>query len=216
MEVSELKAVVRDETETGKGPARRLRNKGFTPAVFYGAGAETLTMSVSTVDLRTILKGKEENVFIKLMIDNKGKKLEKLSVIKELQSQPVSRKFLHADFYEISMDHEVTLDVPLHFKGTAVGVTNGGELLHQKRDLKVSCLPTALPEFIEIDVSGLDIGDSLKVQDITVAKGITIIDSADAVVASVVTTRAAVAAATEPVEEAAPKAPEVIKQKVVE
>lgn len=214
MEISELKAVVREET--GKGPARRLRDKGFTPAVFYGAGAETLAMSVNTADLRSLMKAKEDNVFIKLVFDDKGKKMEKLSIIKELQSQPVTRKFLHADFYEVSMDHEVTLDVPLHFKGTAVGISNGGELLHQKRDLKVSCLPAELPEFIEVDVSGLDIGDSIKVHEVQVAKGITVVDAADAVIVSVVTTRAAAAAATEAVEEEAPKAPEVMKQKAVE
>lgn len=215
MEICELKAVVREET--GKGPARRLRDKGFTPAVFYGAGAETFAMSVNTADLRSLMKNKEDNVFIKLIIEGKGKKLEKLSMIKELQSQPVSRKFLHADFYEVSMDHEVTMDVPLHFKGSAVGVKNGGELLHQKRDLKVSCLPASLPEFIEVDVSGLDIGDSIKVHDISVAAGITLIDSADAVVVSVVATRAAMAVATEAaVEEETAKTPEVIKQKPVE
>lgn len=215
MEICELKAVVREET--GKGPARRLRDKGFTPAVFYGAGAETFAMSVNTADLRSLMKNKEDNVFIKLIIEGKGKTLEKLSMIKELQSQPVTRKFLHADFYEVSMDHEVTMDVPLHFKGAAVGVGNGGELLHQKRDLKVSCLPTALPEFIEVDVSGLDIGDSIKVQGISVPAGVTVTDSADAVVVSVVTTRAAMAAATEAaVEEEAAKTPEVIKQKSAE
>ncbi len=215
MEICELKAVVREET--GKGPARRLRDKGFTPAVFYGAGAETFAMSVNTADLRSLMKNKEDNVFIKLIIEGKGKKLEKLSMIKELQSQPVSRKFLHADFYEVSMDHEVTMDVPLHFKGSAVGVKNGGELLHQKRDLKVSCLPASLPEFIEVDVSGLDIGDSIKVHDISVAAGITLIDSTDAVVVSVVATRAAMAAATEAaVEEETSKAPEVMKQKAAE
>jgi large subunit ribosomal protein L25 len=214
MEISELKAVVREET--GKGPARRLRDKGFTPAVFYGAGSKTLAMSVNTADLRSLMKAKEDNVFIKLVIEDKGSKLEKLSIIKELQSQPVTRRFLHADFYEVSMDHEVTLDVPLHFKGTAVGVSNGGELLHQKRELKVSCLPAALPEFIEINVSGLDIGGSIKVHDISVAKGITVIDSADAVVVSVVSTRAGAAAAAESVEEEASKAPDVIKQKPVE
>jgi len=215
MEICELKAVVREET--GKGPARRLRDRGFTPAVFYGAGAETFAMSVNTADLRSLMKNKEDNVFIKLIIEGKGKKLEKLSMIKELQSQPVSRKFLHADFYEVSMDHEVTMDVPLHFKGSAVGVKDGGELLHQKRDLKVSCLPASLPEFIEVDVSGLDIGDSIKVHDISVAAGITLIDSADAVVVSVVATRAAMAVATEAaVEEETAKTPEVIKQKPVE
>lgn len=182
MEATELKALTRKET--GKGPARRFRKEGSVPAVFYGRGEEAIPLSVDADELLKIIKQKKENIFIKLVIDG-DKHLEKLSLIKELQVEPVSRRFYHADFYEIRMDHKLTLDVPLHFLGIPVGVTNGGELQHLKRELKVSCLPSVLPDFIEIDVAGMDIGDSIKVQDIPVPEGISVLDPGDVGVAMV-------------------------------
>jgi len=182
MEATELKACIREEY--GKGPARRFRKEGLIPAVFYGRGQEAIPLSVKVADLTKIIKMKKENIFIKLLIEGKKQK-EKLSLIKELQIEPVSRRFYHADFYEIRMDHKLTIDIPLHFTGNPIGVQNGGELQHLKRDLKVSCLPSVLPEFIDIDVSGLDIGNSIKVQDIKVPEGIEVLDSGDIGVAMV-------------------------------
>ena len=176
MEATELKAFTRKET--GKGPARRFRKEGSIPAVFYGRGEEAIHLSVNAAELLKVIKAKKENIFIKLMIEGE-KHLEKLSLIKELQIEPVSRRFYHVDFYEIRMDHKLTLDVPLHFAGIPVGVQNGGELQHLKRTLKVSCLPSILPDFIELDVAGLDIGDSIKVQDIPVPEGMTVLDPGD-------------------------------------
>jgi len=182
MEATELKACIRNQS--GKGPARRFRKEGRIPAVFYGRGEEAIHLSVNAAELLKIVRAKKENVFIKLRIDGE-KPMEKLSLIKELQIEPVSRRFYHADFYEVRMDHRLTLDVPLHFAGIPVGVVNGGELQHLKRDLKISCLPSVLPDFIEIDVSGLEIGDSIKVQDIRVPEGIAVLDPGDVGVAMV-------------------------------
>ncbi len=189
MEVTELKALTRKET--GKGPARRFRKEGSIPAVFYGRGEEAIHLSVNAAELLKVIKAKKENIFIKLLIEGE-KTLEKLSLIKELQIEPVSRRFYHVDFYEIRMDHKLTLDVPLRFAGIPVGVQNGGELQHLKRDLKVSCLPSVLPDFIEIDVTGLDIGDSIKVQDIRVPEGITVLDPGDVGVAMVAVVKVSV------------------------
>jgi large subunit ribosomal protein L25 len=182
MEAIELKACVRKET--GKGPARRFRKKGLTPAVFYGRGEEAIPLTVNVTDLTKIIKTKKENIFIKLLIEG-DKSLEKLTMIKELQIEPVSRRFYHADFYEIRMDHKLTVDIPLRFVGTPIGVENGGELQHLKRDMKVSCLPAALPDFIDVDVSGLNIGSSIKVQDLRVPDGVEVLDSGDVGVAIV-------------------------------
>jgi len=182
MESIELKAWVRNET--GKGPARRFRKQGLTPAVFYGRGEDAVPLSVNVTDLTKIIKTKKENILIKLLIEGE-KRLEKLTMIKELQIEPVSRRFYHADFYEIRMDHKLTVDVPLRFVGTPVGVENGGELQHLKRDTKVSCLPAALPDFIDVDVSGLDIGSSLKIQDLRVPEGVEVLDPGDVGVAIV-------------------------------
>ncbi len=213
MEAVALDALIRKET--GKGPARRLRSSGRMPAIFYGRGQEAMTLSVNAADLMKLMKGRQENVFIKLVIDEggrTGKKLEKLSIIKELQTEPVSRRFFHADFYEISMDHKLTFDVPLHFKGTPAGVRSGGDFQHVKRELKVSCTPMKLPEFIEVDVSGLEMGRHLTVGDIPVIEDLVILEAAETVIASVSMPRAA-AEKAETEEEEKPAEPEVIGRK---
>lgn len=193
MEISELKASLRKAA--GKGVSRRLRKEGMTPAVFYGPKNEPVLLAVNSTDLKKILKGKEENIFINLQIVNGGQ-MEKFTLIKELQIDPVSRKFLHVDFCEIDMEHAITVDVPIHFKGQAIGIDNGGDLHHIKREIKVSCLFNVLPEFVEVDVSALDIGDSIKVQNIKLPDGVNILDPQDMIIASVTAPKAVVTAET--------------------
>jgi large subunit ribosomal protein L25 len=203
MEISELKARLRKDT--GKGVARRLRKDGMVPAIFYGPKTESVLLAVNSSDLRKLLKGKEENVFINLIVEN-GKIIQKFTLIKELQIEPVSRKFLHVDFYEIDMEKTMTLDIPIHFTGDAIGVETGGDLHYVKRDIKVSCLFAVLPEFIEVDVSGLQIGDSIKVQDVKLPDGVTVLDTEDTILATISAPKTAVKA--EPGEEQEPAEPQ--------
>ncbi|MGZ6249819.1 MAG: 50S ribosomal protein L25, partial [Syntrophales bacterium] len=162
---------------------------------------------VNSSDLKKILKGKEENIFINLLIGNGGQ-MQKFTLIKELQIDPVSRKFLHVDFCEIDMEHAITVDVPIHFKGEAIGIDNGGDLHHIKREIKVSCLFTVLPEFVEVDISGLNIGDSIKVQDIKLPDGVNILDPQETIIASVTAPKAVVKAETVEEEQEAVETPE--------
>ncbi|HDS05480.1 MAG TPA: 50S ribosomal protein L25/general stress protein Ctc [Deltaproteobacteria bacterium] len=190
MEVTDLAAQIRKEHK--KGPSRRLRQSGFVPAVFYGRSAENMLLAVKNEALVRLRKDKKDHSFIKLIIDDGKQKIEKLSLIKELQVQPLTGKFYHADFYEIDMKHKLTVDVSLRFVGKAVGVDNGGELQHIKREVKVSCLPSDLPDHIDVDVTALEIGDSLKVKEIKFPEGVTILDSPDAAVAAVAVIKVAV------------------------
>ncbi len=203
MEISELSARVRNET--GKGVARRLRKIGLVPAVVYGSKTKPVMLSVNSSELIKILKGKEENVFINLSVDN-GKKTEKFTLIKELQTEPLTGRFLHIDFCEIDKERAITLDIPVHFTGMAAGVEVGGDLHHVKREIKVSCLFSALPDFIEVNVSALGIGDSMKVQDLTLPPGITLLDPAETILASV--TAAKTTVKVEQVEEQEPEEPQ--------
>lgn len=188
MEIYELKAFVRDRK--GKGPARRFRKDGLLPAIFYGKDAKSTPIVVNTSQLMKLLKDRDETIFIKLIISN-GSEIEKFSIIKDIQSNPVTRRFLHADFYEISMTEKSSFDVPIHFTGRPVGIDNGGELHIIKRDLKVSCLPGLLPDFIELDITALNIGDSIKVQDIKIADGLTILEPVESAIVTVSTAKAA-------------------------
>lgn len=211
METMVLKAGVRKEA--GKGPARRLRAAGRIPAVFYGAGTDSLPLAVDYADFIKFLKARKENVFIKLMIDEDGKQVEKLAIIKEMQTRPATRDIFHADFYEIRMDHKLILDIPIHVIGSPVGVTMGGELHILKRDLKVSSLPTSIPEAVTIDISTLDIGHTAKVADIKIEGDVEILDPDDVAIATVAAPRAE-AVAAEGEEET--KEPEVIGSKAKE
>jgi len=212
MEVQELKAQVRKGS--GKGSSRRLRASGFIPAVLYGSGSNSTPLSIQSTDLVDLLRAeKGEAGFIKLIIQGEGKNLEKLSMIKELQTNPVTHSPVHADFYEIRMDHKITMDVPIHLIGEPIGVQMGGEIHQSKRDLKVSCLPSTMPKFFELDITGLDIGNTLRVADVKLADGVEILDSVEAQIISVVAKRAI--EEEKPVEEAeaAPAEPEVITEK---
>ncbi|MFA5322458.1 MAG: 50S ribosomal protein L25 [Smithella sp.] len=190
MEVTDLAAQVRKEQK--KGPSRRLREKGFVPAVFYGRSAENILLAVNNDALIKLHKDKKDHAFIKLIIDDGGdKKIEKLSLIKELQLQPLTGKLYHADFYEVDVKRKITMDVSLNFIGKAIGVESGGELQHLKREVKVSCLPLDLPDHIDVDITNLEIGDSIKIRDLKVAEGITLLDRPDTSVAAVAVVKVA-------------------------
>lgn len=196
MEVTDLAVQVRKEQK--KGPARRLRQKGFVPAIFYGRSAENILLAVKNDELVKLYKDKKNHAFIKLLIDDGGSsKIEKLSLIKELQVQPLTGKLYHIDFYEVDEKRKITMEVSLRFVGKAIGVENGGELQHIRREIKVSCFPLNLPDHIDVDVAHLDIGDSIKVRDLKVSEGITVLDRPDAAVAAV----AMIKVAKEPVKE---------------
>jgi large subunit ribosomal protein L25 len=166
-----LAARIRDEK--GKQAAKRLRKENRLPAIFYGPHASSLMLTVDSHDLHNIItKTTGENVIIGLQIESDKGPDSKMVILKDLHSDPVKRNYLHADFYEISMDKELTLEINLHFINTPVGVVNGGMLQPIRREITVSCLPDKLVDFIEVDVSGLDIGQSLHIGEIILPDGI--------------------------------------------
>ncbi len=176
----------RIRTEKGKQAAKRLRRENRIPAIFYGPGVASVMLTVDAHELDMIMKKKTgENVIIGLQIETDKGKDTRTVILKELRSDPVKADYLHADFYEISMDKELTVDIALHFINTPKGVVNGGMLQPIRREITVSCLPDKLVDFIEADVSGLDIGQSLHVKEITLPDGIKSILDPDLTVATV-------------------------------
>ena len=165
MELIELKTNIR--TSVGDGPARALRRNKQIPAVLYGRGTETVLLSVDISDLEQVLKESTvSQLLLKLVIQN-GETYTKTAMIKELQTHPVSRDFLHIDFYEIAMERKIKVNVPVITKGKAKGVELGGMLQIIRRELEVLCLPLEIPESIEIDVTDLEIGDAVHVNEIS-------------------------------------------------
>ena len=165
MELIELKTNIR--TSVGNGPARALRRNKQIPAVLYGRGTETVLLSVDISDLEQVLKESTvSQLLLKLVIQN-GETYTKTAMIKELQTHPVSRDFLHIDFYEIAMERKIKVNVPVITKGKAKGVELGGMLQIIRRELEVLCLPLEIPESIEIDITDLEIGDAVHVNEIS-------------------------------------------------
>ena len=164
MELFDLKATQRNTV--GKSPARALRRQGLIPAILYGPKRESLSLTVSPMDLDKIYKTSgTEQVIIKLIIEN-GVTQNATVLVKEVQTSPVSRQYLHIDFLEISLDEEIVVRVPVEVTGKSKGVERGGFLQLVRHELEVSCLPVDMPDKIEVDIADLDIGDAVHVEDI--------------------------------------------------
>ena len=164
MEQIDLKAQVRKTI--GKGPARTLRREGRIPAVLYGPKTDSMMLSIDFKEFEQIVKkANVGSVLLNLQIQN-GETLTRPAMIKELQTNPVSGAFLHIDFYEIDMQRKINVSVPVVTRGKSVGVEEGGMLQIVRREIELFCLPTAIPESIEVDISDLTIGDSIHIREI--------------------------------------------------
>jgi large subunit ribosomal protein L25 len=150
-----------------------MRSHNQVPAVFYGPSGAPVSLTIEGTDLDRLFKEHQgENVILDLKVtSDKGTDTRK-AMLKELQLDPVRNSYIHADFYEISMDKEITVDIPITLLNTPVGVTNGGILQQVRRELTITCLPSALVESLDLDVSGLDIGDAVHIRDLNLPEGI--------------------------------------------
>lgn len=187
LELLKIKAKLRETT--GNSPARALRRMGEVPAVIYGPGKDTVLLSVSNKDLEDILKkGNIKQALLNIEIQN-GSSHARTAMIKELQTHPLSRKLLHVDFYEISMDRKIKVKIPVVTKGIAKGIDSGGMLQVIKREIEVLCLPVGIPESIEIDITKLDIGDSVHVKDLVLPQEVEFPDDVNYTVVTVLATK---------------------------
>jgi len=174
-------------TQTGKGSARKLRSTGKLPAILYGPETDPIMLTLDCTELRKALKGKSaETVLLNLRIDSGKKGQSKKVMIKEIQKDPVERDYLHVDLFEISLKKELEVDIPIHLVNTPIGVSEGGILQHVRREVKVSCMPDDLVDKIDVDVSGLDIGQSLHIGDISFPSGLKSLEDVDVTIVTVV------------------------------
>lgn len=173
---------------TGKGAARTLRRQALIPAVFYGPEVDPVNLSLKYRDLEKLIKtGAGENVIIDLAIETGESTLSHRAMLKEIQVDPVKQTILHVDLYEISMDKKIEVEVPITLTGTAKGVSDEGGILQQvSRTLEISCLPDNIPDSFELDVTDLNIGDSLHVSDLNIPQGIEVLVEGELTIATVV------------------------------
>lgn len=173
--------------ETGKGAARTLRRQDLIPAVFYGPEVDPVLLSLNYRDLDKLIRtGAGENVIIDLAIETGESTLSHRAMLKEIQVDPVKQNILHVDLYEISMDKKIEVEVPITLIGTAMGVSEGGILQQVSRTLEISCLPDNIPDSFELDVSDLNIGDSLHVSDLKIPSDIEVLVEDELTIATVV------------------------------
>lgn len=164
MEFLELTAKPR--TTKGNSPARALRRDGAIPAVIYGPGKASVALSVNVYDLEQALKAAgSRQIFVNLAIE--GGETRK-AMLKELQRHPVNGSFIHADFYEVALDRKMRVMIPVTTVGKCQGVEMGGMIQFIRRELEALCIPSDIPEMIEIDITEMEMGDSVHVEDITV------------------------------------------------
>lgn len=167
METTTLQAEVR--TQSGKGPARRLRMEGKLPAVIYGPGLDPVPLTVDPVTVRKTLSGdRGRNSLFTIPVSG----ADHLAMVKDLVVEPVSRELIHVDFYLVSKDRPVNAEVRITTSGRAVGVVKGGKLTVSRRTLKIRCTPDKIPSVLNIDVSALDLFETLKVKDLDLPEGV--------------------------------------------
>lgn len=205
----QVKLTASRRSETGRSAVRKIKAQGAVPAVIYGGKTKPEPLQVAKRDISTILShASGENILVELEIEGEGG--ARTALVQEVQHSPLGGDILHIDFHAISMDEMIEADVPLEPTGIAEGVKTFGGLLEQAvRSLEIECLPRDLPDVIHVDVSHLNIGDSIHVKEIKLPEGVTTRVPPDLTAFSVL----APTVEEEPVAAEAPTAPEVITAK---
>ena len=211
--MEQVKLAGKVRKETGKAEVKRQRLQGITPAIVYRKGEKSMPLFLDSKAMdKALHTSAGENVIINLKIEGDEKKKDRTCIIKEIQHNPLSGSVIHVDFNEISLTETIKVNVPLATKGESVGVKqDGGVLEHLLWEIQVECLPTEIPQKLEVDIADLKIGGALFIKDIVAPKGVKILNDPEVRIIAV----------EKPVEikveEVAPEAaitePEVTKQK---
>jgi large subunit ribosomal protein L25 len=169
----QVKLKAEPRQDVGRSAVRKLKARGFIPAVIYGGNDKPQPLQVSARDVNAMMsQASGENVLVELEIGGDGQ--SRTALVQEIQHSPVGGEIRHVDFHAISMDQMIEAEVPLEPVGTAVGVKTFGGLLEQSlRALAIECLPADLPDRITVDVSHLNIGDAIHVREIQLPQGVT-------------------------------------------
>ncbi len=209
----QLKINAQPRTESGRNAVKKIKSAGFVPAVIYGAKDPARNLQLVERDVERLLShATSESVLVEVAIQDAAGAQTRTALIQEVQHHPVTGKVLHVDLHAVSMDELLTAEASLETVGEPVGVTTGGGVMEVTlRTLDIECLPGDLPESITVDVSALQIGDSIHVRDLKLPKGVTVLNDEDLTVVSVAAPT--VVEEPEPATAAAGAQPEVISEK---
>ena len=184
--MQQVKLEAQKRQTSGKGAARGMRRAGNLPGVLYGRKNEVIPIQINARGFRDFLVNYGENTFINLEIADHG---TENVMVKDVQRDPVSNQLLHTDLLRISMDEPITSAVPITLVGSAPGIQEGGILEFPHRQLTLHCLPTFLPEDIEVSINELEIDDRISVGDVSLPEEIEIIDDPNTRIVAVVPPR---------------------------
>jgi len=182
------------EVRNGKG--RQVRNNKQVPAVLYGRNLEPVNLAVPESEINHFINHGSANALIDLAVGQDAYTV----MIKDLQRNRIKGDILHIDFYAVDLSQKLTASVPIHLIGEAEGVKAGGVLQHQTREVEVKCLPTAIPQGLDLDISLMGIGDTKTIADLTVAGDVEILTPPEEVIVSVLAPRLAEEEETEATE----------------
>jgi large subunit ribosomal protein L25 len=182
MERRELTVELR--SKTGKGISRRLRAQGLIPGIVYGKGMEAVPVSINPRELNAAIAG--EGGHNNLLTLKGGEGLDgNVVIVADLLRDPLKRKAMHVDLHKINLTEKIKVEVPINLVGTAAGVIAGGLLDFAKHVLEVECLPTQIPEHIDVDVTELAINHSIHVGDLVIPDGVKVLEDSRAAVVSI-------------------------------
>lgn len=209
METLEIRVDARDKKR--KRDAKRLLRNGKIPGILYGPKTQAIALALDKREFSSRVADLEGSHLVRLKSESSAL-ADKVALVKAMQHHPISGDVIHTDLYEVDLSAKITVNVPLHFIGKAEGVVRGGILQPIVREIEVECLPLDIPAFFDVDVSALDIGDSVHIEELTMPEGVTAVYESNLALVAVVppTVEEAPAAAAAPVEgaEVAPAAVE--------
>jgi large subunit ribosomal protein L25 len=187
--MGDVKFAVESRESRGKGAARKMRAQGMVPGVVYGGGREATPVMLNAVSFERLLEASHSGINTLIDLEGGSPASGRTVIAKELQREAVRGALHHVDFYEVDLTEKMEVSVPIHLVGVPEGVVLGGVLDQQQREIVMLCLPDAIPDGIEADVSGMELGDSLHISDLVVPAGVEFATDGSLTVATVLVPR---------------------------
>jgi large subunit ribosomal protein L25 len=210
--MAEVTLEVSRRERSGKEYAKKLRQDNKIPAVVYGGHKEPVAIIVERKAVSDLIQKSEHGIRSIFLLKMAGTDQQRHAMIKDMQMDPISRRMTHIDFVRVVMDEVIRVMVPVFLSGNSIGVKEGGILDWQMRDLHVECLPNAIPDKIEVDITNLGAHQQVRISDLNLPEGVKVEEDPHRVIVGVTTARAEVVAEVAAVEGAAVAEPEVVKK----
>jgi large subunit ribosomal protein L25 len=211
--MAEVTLEVSRRERSGKEQAKKLRQDGKIPAVVYGGHKEPVAITVERKAVSDLIQKSDHGIRSIFLLKMSGTDQQRHAMIKDMQMDPISRRMTHIDFVRVVMDELIRVTIPVNLVGNSIGVKEGGILDWQMRDLHVECLPGAIPDKIDVDITNLGAHQQVRISDLTLPDGVKVEEDPHRVIVGVTTARAEVVAEVAAVVEGAVVAePEVLKK----